>query len=650
MGKKALNHKRISINDIKTDKFTNFRLLLIAVIVLSVEFVISHSYYSGKTSTNPFTWVLFIGAIVLFYLSLKKGDRSKKSEFWDLFIISTVLGVVYFVSHLISYKVSPWNDFGLFDDAAWDIYFVQDKVMHSSSVDVIFADTEVGGISRELVFHHYIAAFFRLFGANLFVFNMALTLLGFVTVLFTSLLAYRIWNSKVWAIITGLMLNYLPLHYTQVYMGHRYAICPPLLMVSLYCLYYGHKTNSVRRIAVGGVFAGLCLSSAIMGKQYIYALIGTAIILVGWALIRKRAIKNTIWNGIIAAMGFAFSAMPLFTYIVSSDGYYNIREENLTKDFFAQVKADGFAPIRENLKIIREVYFEDITYRRQFSVMFPVLNYSMIVLILIGLVVSFIKKHYYVTILSLLPTAGCIIAPCYDFRILLSASFFVIAMVFALHFMYDTIIKMKQTDKTKDYRMCAIAWVIIAAVISVTYLEPVKYIRTLRKDTHGQYLLSHDSIAASRFIQDVVVGEDNPNCQMKENEFNRSSKNPNYNVLAATCFSYAPAHAYLYNFDAYKVLSLLDNFPYFGVDTETLTDMFVNSIDNYYNDGKDLMIVIECGYEVNSIIDTLRLDSICEITDYCEVVDGLPVYMTTIRVKSADIDTFKLDVHNLFNR
>jgi len=56
---------------------------------------------------------------------MKKISRLVRHK--DLLISLFVL-VLFFSSHLINFSIAPWNQNGLFDDAAWDIYFAKNHI------------------------------------------------------------------------------------------------------------------------------------------------------------------------------------------------------------------------------------------------------------------------------------------------------------------------------------------------------------------------------------------------------------------------------------------------------------------------------------------------------------------------------------------
>jgi hypothetical protein len=618
------------------DSIQNKKIFFIALTFMIVGFFVSFLYYSGTISADRISLILWMISIVLIVFSFYNKSEARDPELKKLVFLILGVSALYFVSHLWNFNAAPWNSNGLFDDAAWDIKFVLEMAQSNSS-SLIVKDTLVSGISRELVFHHYIGIWFQLFGYNLLIFNVALIFLGYITVLFTSLLAFRIFRSYTYAAIAAILINFLPLHFTQVFMGHRYAICAPLMMISLYFLYYGYQKRSVVRIAVGGVFAGICLESAIMGKQYIYALLGALILFFIINLKRKDKLKEIAPLFLTAAVSFIVAVIPLISFFITNPALYTMRESMLISEFLAKVKTDGVNPLLENIKICSETFFAGNTYQRQFMNAYPIIPYLFLPFILIGTVISIVKKHYYISLMILIPVIGSFVVICFDFRVLISAPFYVLSVVFALSWLGSLI-------KPEKLKYMAVLSATVLLVIS-----PMRYIGNLSQDPNGQFMLPHTSVAASRFIQDIAAGETNPKFTMKFDEFDRTGENSKYDTLAATRNSFAHVNTFLHNFDSRRILNLLDNFPYAGKALKVLHGFFKKAIDEYKPAGKDLMIVLEKGEEITGILDALSAYDKKMIVEYKEDIDGSTIEMFTIRIPSASIADFKAFVAKMKN-
>lgn len=612
-------------------------LFILSIYFMLSCFAITYAFFRGAVPYDRFSWIFWIVSIVLLCLSIYRKPQNIDVDTKKILLFVLAVTAVYFITHLWNYNIAPWNSNGLFDDAAWDIYFVQDYKAPGSSFQIAFNDLQIGRIGRELVFHNFIGIWFKIFGYNLFMFNMALIFLGYITVLFTSLLAYRIFNNFAYAAVAAIFINFFPMHYTQVFMGHRYAICAPLMMVSMYFLYHGYKSTSQMRMAVGGVFAALCMSSAIMGKQYIYALVGTIILLFILNFRKRKEIYTKLPLLAVGAVGFLFASVPLFSYILVNSEIYSMRESSLISDFFARIKIEGLKPLWENVRIWYETMFSNTSYQRQFMHEFPILSWTFLLFVIVGAVESFMHKHYYIALMIAVTIAGSFVTICYDFRLLISAPFYVLSIVFAFHAIVSLI---------KNYR---IRYLVLFVLTLCLIISPVKYLFKLSSSTNGQYLLPHTSVAASRFIQDVVAGEDEPDFKMEKDEFNRVNNNSEYDTLAATKNSYAHVHAFLHDYDAFKILKLLNNFPYSGKDPNLLQKYFTNSIFEYKKTNKDLMIVMEKGDEIYSIMELLNSYADGSVKEYSENIDGIKLEIFTVRIPKEYIEDFKSYISSSIN-
>src|SRR5207249_1871373 len=102
------------------------------------------------------------------------------ASLWDdkrFLRVFVILALLFVVTHIWNFKTTPWNQNGLFDDAAWDIYFAKKYIFTHEPFQTAVSE----GIARETIFHYYITFFFVLFGYNLLVFNVALLILGLST-------------------------------------------------------------------------------------------------------------------------------------------------------------------------------------------------------------------------------------------------------------------------------------------------------------------------------------------------------------------------------------------------------------------------------------------------------------------------------------
>lgn len=491
--------------------------------------------------------------------------------------------ILYWVTHLWNFSGAPWNQNGLFDDAAWDIYFAKLHAFHGP-FQAAFFDT-VGNISREVVFHYYIMIFFRLFGYNLLVFNISLLVLGFVTVLFTTLVIQIMFRRWWITVISAIVLNFFPLHYLHIFMGHRYAIVAPLMMASYYFLYTAATRRSFVRAAISGVFAALVTGSAIMGRQYLYGLLLSAICVVCVPAIRKKLGSmlpvTAVWIG-----SFLLAAAPLIVYIALNRTAYFSREQGLTQEFFRYIQTEGIRGVIPYVSQLGEIFFAQHSFRRQFLPDFYAIPLAYYVLLIPGLIISIRRRRFEVFWLSLVPIIGAFVSGSYDFRVLMAVPFWVIAMAMSI----DAIPR-------KPVIVCAVAIVLAGGLV-----PSMSYIWHVSLDPNSVYLLPHADVAVSRLVQDIAAGAEHPSSTMKWNEFNRVNSNLSRDMLVTPKSAYAIMHLYLQNFDDKKILSFADQGIELLQSSEKLLQDNLAAIVAYRSHGKDLLLVWERSDKVDSII------------------------------------------------
>jgi hypothetical protein len=621
------------------------RFFLLSLLLALVGFILAASYYFNQLAQDTSSWLFWLTSVFFLWLSfLDKGAVRRyvaaihKKDILFLMMIT----LFYFIARTNHINDAPWNSNGLFDDAAWDIYFAREYIGADRSFQIIFKDT-FAYISRELVFHYYISAFFHWFGYNLMTFNFSLLFLGYITVLFTAFTAFRIFDNFFLGLLAGVLLTLLPWHLTQTFMGHRYAICTPIMMISLYYFTTAFKRKSLPRCVLGGAFAALCMESAIMGKQYIYSLIGFALLYLFFQHIRvkKKLEKEKINMVLVGALSVFIALLPLLAYILAHPTEYNMRESSLLKEFIEETLAQGGQPLGRNLQTIFSVLFAKHESLRQFMNDYPILPYVYWAALLPGIFLTFVRKRYDLFILSLLPTAGTLFTFCADFRIFLSAPIWILCITYTAFFVFTGFGK----TAIRYYLQFA-----AAAVIAIGLVSSVRYITALTQDPNHLWLLPHKDIAVSRLIQDLVVGAKNPSSAMKIDEFNRdfSADNMPFQAFAATKASYAHVHLFLKNMDDEKILSLINNFPFERTEQTSITESFRQTISDYQDKTKGLRLILEVDEKIEYILAALRD---CEkygsggiIYEEC---DGTAFSVYVIDIPVENVDDFKREILSL---
>lgn len=552
----------------------------------------------------------------------------------DLPIILFVI-FLYFSSHLINFSTAPWNQNGLFDDAAWDIYFAKNHVFAGIPFQAAYFDN-VGLISREVVFHYYISIFFRLFGYNLLVFNISLMILGFITVLFTTLIIQRLFRNVFVTILSAIIINFFPLHFLYIFAGHRYAIAAPLMVISLYCLYTAFANNSRFRAFLSAFFAALCLDSAIMGKQYIYGLTLSAICILLSRNTRWKSKKN-ISLFIFWVISFFISSSPLFIYIASNYSLYNIRETNLIHDFLQKFQAGGLVALQPYFDQIKEIFFAKHSYKRWFLPDFYVIPLPYYIFIIPGLILAWFKRRFEIVFLSLIPTLGAFVSGGYDFRVLLAAPIWIICIAFSFNFLKNLF--------PKKYFLFVATTILI--IISFGLFPSIKYIFSISKNPNSLWLLPHKDVAISRLTQDIVVGASNPSSTMKWDEFNRKidPKLVAYDTLVCPSTAYAIMHLYLQNYDDKKILSFINQGTQLLSTPEEILSYNTQAIANYVPANRDLKMVWEISEKTEGIIKAFsEYNKYGSAETISDTVDNVPFSLFILTIKNEYLNQFKKEV------
>ena len=272
------------------------------------------AYYKFSLPVNFIFLLGYLSALVAL-LSLGKPQLPSRQT-W-LFILGVT--VIYTALHLPVFAHAPWNENGIFDDAAWDIFLMKRHLGVHPWQSLHF--DSIGMIDREYIFHTVMYVWFSIFGYSLKVFNYGLLFLGGVTVVFAALVVRIYFSSRV-ALIASIIMTMQPFHYTHQFIGHRYAIALPLLAILFYFLAalekcYTEKLGALpetvtnndaaihqaqQRLNWYGVWSiillGVTVMSSIMGRQVLYtivAVVGIQIIIWGWPWVKNNKAHVLAW-------------------------------------------------------------------------------------------------------------------------------------------------------------------------------------------------------------------------------------------------------------------------------------------------------------------------------------------------------------------
>src|SRR5207302_6522370 len=133
--------------------------------------------------------------------------------------------------------------------------------------------------------------------------------------------------------LTALIFNFLPFAFIFTFAGYRYPMATALCVVSLYYLHLGFKATSSFYLSLGGITAGLCLASAIPGKQYVLALLLFALLYAGlhWKTLKGNVKLSSVS---LIVYGFAVAAAPILDYVVFNYDVYTYYESSFVHRFW----------------------------------------------------------------------------------------------------------------------------------------------------------------------------------------------------------------------------------------------------------------------------------------------------------------------------
>src|SRR3954452_23211234 len=195
------------------------RAFFILFVLSTVVCAIATSLHYTRKYPGPVTWIAFVWSLVFLLATYFPGAQETRqwaSEVWEdrrFLRLFGVLALVFVISHVWNFKTAPWNQNGLFDDAAWDIYFAKQHIFSHEPFQAAISE----GIAREVGFHYYIWPWFILFGWNLLTFNVALLALGVSTFIFTCLIVHELFRNSLVTIVSALVFNFLPLQFIHTF-------------------------------------------------------------------------------------------------------------------------------------------------------------------------------------------------------------------------------------------------------------------------------------------------------------------------------------------------------------------------------------------------------------------------------------------------
>lgn len=568
------------------------------------------------------------------------------------------LSLFVIILYLVNFRTAPWNQNSVFDDAAWDIYFMKRYIFSGAPFQAAWFD---GGVSREVIYHYYLYAFFKLFGYNLLIFKIALMILGLTTILFTSMLIQRLTKSYWVTAMAAVVFSLLPFQYVHTFEGHRYAMAYPLTAVSFYMLYTGFKNKAPFRVVLSAIFAALLMDSAIMGKQYLICLLGAWV--VSMIFHYRKFFNRSNWNN-TKLFGFSLivAMMPLIIYIYFNPVYF-AHESDMTNQFLTALKNGGLKGIETYINSTREVFFSPFSYIRRFNFEFVPLPFVYFVFLLPGLLIAVLKKRYELFFLALLPVAAAIVSGIWDFRFLHAVPFWIIMMAFTFKTLMDLFGRISFFHKKNppqigesphfgEKKTVGRYWAIgLMTVVLLFGLVPsVEYLYKKSKDPNSIFMFPQRDLALSRYLRDIVAGVPNPSTKMRWQELNKLKgyPEPGYDTLICQLYSYAILHLLIKDYGDEKIMAFSDQLPFNLYPEADILGNNLRAIQSYQKTNKDLKLIWEIEEKTTRIIELFKQFNYMgsdQILGSSHA--GIKFSFYVLNIKNDRIDEFKEKVQGL---
>ena len=634
-------------NRIFGERKTAYILFSLAAASAACCAVWSCLHYADRLYGNQVTWISWIlsmGLLVLAFYKYRAPKQKRKLRLKTGMALIGLLSALFIVSHLWNFDTAPWNHNGLFDDAAWNVYYALRYIFSGQPFQAAFYDH---GIAREVIFHYYITFLFKIFGYNLLTFNLSVMALGFVTYLFTILLIQKIFKNHAVTVISAVIMNFFPLHFLFCFVGQRYAMVPPLMASSLYFLYKGFKDRSYFSISLSSVLAGLCFSSGIMGKQYLMGLFGAFVLSLLFNF--RKSFTDANWKFLkLFVAGVIISAMPMLIYIIYNKDIYFANESNYTNLFFNTIRSEGYAGFLKYYERMANCLFGN-TYYKWFIPDFPLIPVHFYLFLIPGFAISFIRKQYQFITVALVPVAGAFISGFSDYRVFMAAPLWVILMAYTINemvktgkdFRFDAKDPMAAVKKL-NYRLIGMAAAVVIFIVGI--IPCIRYIDGKSRDPYSVYFFAQKDVAVSRFLRDIAAGIPDPSPAFRQGEFRKlkGMGEPDYDTFICQNLGYAITHTFLFDYDDKKILSFSDQLPYNLLQEQEILNINKRVIENYRKNAKDLKLVWEETEKTRRIIGEFKkLNYLGSDETLSSQHEGRSFTIYVLNIKNENIEEFK---------
>ena len=526
------------------------------------------------------------------FKSFHKG-RAAFFLFWVLFFV---------LSHLWNFRTAPWNGNGLFEDSAVDLLYLKSYVI-GHPFQAAWFHPHPFLISRETLFHYYIWGFLDLFGYNILSYEAALLVLWCAVFVFTLLMVDLLFKSLVVTSIAALIFNFFPLAFIYTFVGYRYPMTILFCVASLYFLHLGftNRPASSFYLALGGIAAGLCLASSILGKQYLLALGLFALLYLGlhWKTFRK----NVEWISVVIVIyGLTAAAMPILCYIIFNREHYTYYEGTFIHRFWAAMR--GHPDPNDLRYYVIQLWncFFSVPGSRLFLSDFLPIPLPYYLFLLPGLILAVARTRYDVVLLATLPVVGAFISggSTVEHRLLLALPFWIALMGFA----FSGLLRMQLPPGLK-----IILAGLAACILATGFIPSIQYIYGNTKTPSSISHFAQQQVAVARFLRNVVAGTtplDPP--RLEHDEFNRAQGVPDapYDTLICAMEANLVIHLFLADYDDTRILSFCGELPFSVITQQDVWSRNKKAILDYVPGNKELKLIWESDPKTQRIIESLR--------------------------------------------
>ena len=574
-------------------------LSFVSLVICALSGVAHYRKAGWGDSWHPIGWLLSMLCLLLAFLpgpselgaNFKSVIKPKTAFFlfWILF---------FAVAHLWNFRTAPWNGDGIFEDAARDLLYLKTHVTNRPFQAAWFTSD---GWAYETLFHYYLWPWLHLFGHNILTNEAASLALWCATFLFTLLLTDLFFESYVVTSVIALVFTFLPFAFIYSFFAFHYEMAAPLCVASLYFLHVGFKTDSSFCLALGGIAAGLCLASSLLGQQYVLALLVFVVLCAVFD--RKRLKQGFNWRRVLTVIyGFAAGAMPILAYIVFNRNEYAFHQSPYLDLFWQAVR--GHPSPNDITYYLRHLWSSFFTIpgpRLFFPDALPIpLPYYW--LLLPGFVLALWQKRFEIALLAILPAVGVFISggPFVEHRMLLAIPFWIILTAFT----FAGLLTIKLSPALKILLLGVSAAILLSGLVpSVQYI----YGKTTNPFSIGSF--AQGGVAVSRLLRNVVAGKEHPNppC-LEHDEFNRVQgiPDPPYEALICAREANVVVHLFLHDYDDTRILSFCGGTPVIIMTQQGVWSHNKRAIVDYVPKGKDLKLIWESDPKTRRIIAMFR--------------------------------------------